>query len=57
MPIHEVKTGKKHYYQYGSSGKRYYFDPNCLKCKQEAYNKALQQTKAIHAYKRGGNSN
>jgi len=52
MPIHEVKSGKKHYYQYGSSGKRYYFDPNCLKCKQEAYNKALQQTKAIHASSR-----
>lgn len=51
MPIYLKKSNKGHYFQYGKSGKKYYFKINSIKSANLAYSKALRQTKAIHANK------
>lgn len=47
MPIHERKDEIGKYYQYGESGKKYYFKREGGKAK--AYDKSLKQAQAIHA--------
>ncbi len=51
MPIHlrhDKKLGK-HYYQYGNSGKKYYFTTKLGQ--DNAYHKAVKQTAAINIQK------
>jgi len=49
MPIYEKLDKKGPYFQYGSVGKKYYFLKNSKISRDAAYQKALKQTKAIHA--------
>lgn len=51
MPILKRKDSKGHYYRYGTSGKKYYFDPLSSRSNKIAHNKALKQTQAINANK------
>lgn len=50
MPIHNMQDLFGRYYQYGHSGKKYYYtiDP---KSEKLAYKKALKQAKAIEVSK------
>ena len=45
MPVHRGKN----YYQYGKSGKKYYYVANNTKSKLNAKKKAYKQERAIHA--------
>ena len=45
MPIHKGVDNIGYYFQYGTTGKRYYF--NTELGRKRAYNKALNQTRAI----------
>lgn len=49
MPIFERINYIGPYFQYGYSGKKYYYLMGNVKSKNIAYLKALRQTKAIHA--------
>ena len=49
MPIHLDKDNEGFYYQWGESGKKYYFKMGKEGSKTEAYNKAKKQQKAIYA--------
>ena len=57
MPIYQktmyIKTNnhKFHYYQYGTKGTKYFFDPQNKKSKLTAYSRALNQARAINANK------
>lgn len=48
MPIHKGydRNKKKFYYQFGETGKKYYFSQN-EKSRDIAYSKALRQARAI----------
>jgi hypothetical protein len=49
MPIRLKENKYGYFYQYGTHGKKYYFNANNNKSMKSAYMKALKQTKAIHA--------
>ena len=55
MPIMREETTKDGervgYFQYGSSGKKYYYEPGNKQSREKAYQKALKQMKAIKANK------
>jgi hypothetical protein len=58
MPIHsgyanpDSITGTKgyYYYQYGTHGKKYPYDPSDSASEQAAYQSAVRQAQAIHAH-------
>lgn len=53
MPIHagtETKGGKiLHWYQWGSKGAKYFYNPESQRSRVIAWNKAVEQAKAIKA--------
>jgi len=49
MPIHQGRDTNGSYFQWGEHGKKYYFDPNDQKSKQDAKQKAVKQAIAIYA--------
>lgn len=49
MPIHKSVDSEGHYYQYGDHGKKYYYISGNKTSETKAKNKAIAQTKAIHA--------
>lgn len=54
MPIFcgiDDKT-RKHYYQWGENGKKYYYSLNSSSSRTRAYNKALKQGRAISISKK-----
>ena len=51
MPIHKRVDSTGHYYQYGESGKKYYFTVGDAASEVEALEKAKRQSAAIHASK------
>lgn len=51
MPIFDRFDGRRSYFQYGNSGKKYYYNPHDQHSRANAYFKALQQTKAIYSRK------
>lgn len=51
MPIFDRYDGYRNYFQYGNTGKKYYYKFGDHKSRANAYFKALQQTKAIHSRK------
>ena len=46
-PIHEGQDTSGHFYQYGTTGKKYYFDPDSKLAKERAHEKARKQELAI----------
>ena len=49
MPIHQGNDKKGSYYQWGESGKKYYFNQNSIRSMKIEHNKALRQAGAIYA--------
>jgi len=51
MPIYErlERQTNKPFFQYGTTGAKYYYIKGSKKSRDNAYHKALQQTKAIKA--------
>lgn len=49
MPIHTGQDKQGHFYQWGSTGKKYYYDPDDKKSKSIALNKAKKQQTAIYS--------
>ena len=49
MPIHRGKDSKGTYYQWGDSGKKYYYTTGDSKSRKKAREKAEEQAKAIYA--------
>ena len=49
MPIHTGQDKDGQFYQWGKTGKKYYFDPNDKSSKQRALNKAKKQQTAIYS--------
>lgn len=47
MPIHQSKDSKGSFYQWGKSGKKYYYTPGNQKDREIAKTKAQKQMKAI----------
>jgi len=47
MPINLRKVGYRKYYQFGNSGKKYFFDPHSKISQGIAYQKVLRQVRAI----------
>lgn len=48
MPIHERANLKNPYFQYGTTGHKYYYIKGNERSRKIAYNKALKQQKAVH---------
>jgi len=58
MPLNRGKDIHGEYYIWGTTNKRYYYNPNILSSKLEARNRALKQARAImYSYKRRGITN
>jgi len=51
MPIYQRKDKDGNFFQYGNSGKKYYFEPFDHQSKVSAYFKSYRQSKAIHSKK------
>lgn len=49
MPIHRRVNKEGTYYQWGNSGKKYYYQPKNKKSRTIAYNKAARQAAAAYA--------
>jgi len=49
MPIHRNRDVNGPYYQWGSSGKKYYYTPGDSVSRRKAYEKARRQAIAIYA--------
>ena len=49
MPIHIGKNSKGSFYQWGTSGKKYYYQPGCATCRENAKKNAGKQARAIYA--------
>lgn len=47
MPIHNMQNQFGRYYQYGNSGKKYYYTVTDPKSEKLAYKKVVKQMKAI----------
>jgi hypothetical protein len=52
MPIICKKDKKGYFFQYGTHGKKYYFNHYSQLSQAKAYLKALKQARAIHANKK-----
>lgn len=52
MPVRRVNS-QKPYYQYGTSGKKYYYTPNDSQSRKYAREMAIRQGKAIAISKYG----
>jgi hypothetical protein len=51
MPIKIKKDNTGLYYQYGTTGHKYYFNPNSEISMDKAYHKCMKQVAAIYAQK------
>ena len=53
MPIHEGydRKTKRNFFQYGTTGKKYYYNHLSEKSRADAYFRSLMQTRAIHSRK------
>lgn len=55
MPLHQgytsVNNERKGYYQWGSSGKKYYYEPGNKRSRSQAKSRAMMQARAIEASK------
>lgn len=49
MPVHQGKDSNGTYYQWGSSGKKYYYSADSSESKSRAKNKAENQGQAAYA--------
>lgn len=49
MPIHSGKDRQGYFYQWGQTGKKYYYDPISRQSATTAYNKAKKQQVAIYS--------
>ncbi len=49
MPIKIKKDNTGLYYQYGTTGHKYYFNPNSEISMDKAYHKCMKQVAAIYA--------
>lgn len=49
MPIHRGVERGKGFYQWGKSGKKYFYTISDKKSREAAYKKALKQARAIYA--------
>ena len=49
MPIHTGQDKEGQFYQWGKTGKKYYYDPKDKRSKQRALNKAKKQQTAIYS--------
>ena len=49
MPIHTGQDKNGKFYQWGKTGKKYYFKPEDKQSKQRALNKAKKQQTAIYS--------
>lgn len=49
MPIHQGQDKNGQFYQWGKTGKKYYFKPEDKQSKQHALNKAKKQQTAIYS--------
>lgn len=49
MPIHSGKDRQGYFYQWGETGKKYYYDPVSRQSATTAYNKAKKQQTAIYS--------
>lgn len=47
MPIINSKDNKGYFYQFGLTGKKYYYSPVNKESQIKAYNKCLKQSRAI----------
>jgi hypothetical protein len=52
MPIKIHTINGKYYYQYGTTGTKYYFNPKSERSMKRAYNKSVKQAAAIHITKK-----
>jgi hypothetical protein len=50
MPVHNGKDAKGPYYQWGNSGKKYYYVSGNKQSRENAKKKSHQQAVAIHAH-------
>lgn len=49
MPIHRGKDSIGSFYQWGNSGKKYYYTTGNTTSRNNAYNKAAKQAQAIYS--------
>jgi|LauGreDrversion4_2_1035121.scaffolds.fasta_scaffold03444_8 hypothetical protein len=49
MPVHRGYDAVGYYYQWGKSGKKYYYTPGNTRSENIARNKSYEQAKAIYA--------
>lgn len=49
MPVHTGKDKEGNYYRWGTSGKKFHFDPSSESSKSNAKSKAEKQARAIYA--------
>lgn len=54
MPVHRSKDSKGPYYQWGDSGKKYYYESGNQESRENAKNKAKRQGRAARASGYGG---
>ena len=47
MPLHRSKDSKGSYYQFGATGKKYYYQSNNTNQRNKAKEKAKRQSRAI----------
>lgn len=52
MPIKAKKDKKGNFFQFGKTGKKYYYRMNDIRSRELAYDKALRQGQAISISKR-----
>jgi len=50
MPVHRGHNAIGYYYQWGNTGKRYYYTPGNVRSENDARNKSNQQARAIYAH-------
>lgn len=49
MPIHRKKDKYGYFYQWGTKGTKYYFNPLIMNSEMRAYSKAIRQMRAIYS--------
>jgi hypothetical protein len=50
MPVHRGYDAIGYYYQWGNSGKKYYYIPGNVKSENASRNKSNEQARAIYAH-------
>ena len=50
MPVHRGRDSQGSYYQWGSRGAKYYYEPGNVQCRANAYRRALRQGQAAYAH-------